>query len=131
VQLLDGANRSWSQLAELDAGEEPGESFIVVVEQKRPSRRSAIDRNRPTRPAIRLDGMGRGLREHRQNLGSLQNGEVGRLAEVLYEPIEQRRGNAEQPLLARTRREREEPPTQTIVERRLVAVNESTLGERL
>jgi len=90
-----------------------------------------MDGNRPAGPTIRLDGVGWRLAEYRQNLGSLENGQVGRFAEVLHEPLEQRRGNAEQPLLARPRREREKPPTQTILKRRRITVDEPALGERL
>ena len=102
---------------------------MVVVEEKGSSRRSAIDRDRAAGPAIRLDGVGRRLGEHRQNLHSLQNGKVGRLADVLYEPLEKRRGDVEQPLLARARREREEFPTQPVPERRRITVDEATLGQ--
>jgi hypothetical protein len=35
------------------------------------------------------------LGEYRQNLGSLENGQVDRLAETLHKPLEQRRGDAE------------------------------------
>src|SRR5215208_8108353 len=102
-----------------------------MVEEKGPPPRGAIDRDRAAGPAIRLDGVGRGLGEHRQNLQSLQNGQVGRLLHVLYKPLEQRRGNAEQPLLARPRRKREEPPAQTVLERRRITIDKAALGQGL
>ena len=70
------------------------------------------------------------LREDRQHARALAHREVGALAELLHEAVQEARRRCQQARLARARGEHEDLPADAVGERVGVALDEAVLGER-